>query len=147
MLATPPADNGLGGRLAIREVPGGCGNAAALTDLRIVLVSAVTLFGVGRAKEGRLEVEELPRGVIGLELGVWCAEALRPSGLSGICEEGAAIPLTWGVFVVNVAKAAVFLGLGVGSGGSAAVGGPKDGREGLGIVAAMFSLCRLPLLA
>jgi hypothetical protein len=39
----PPADRGLGGRLAMRETfPGGCGKAAALTDLRNVLVTVVT---------------------------------------------------------------------------------------------------------
>ena len=42
--------------------------------------------------------------------------------------------------MANVAKAVVFLGFEFGSGGRAAVGGPKDGREGLGIAAAILSL-------
>jgi hypothetical protein len=41
------------------------------------------------------------------------------------------------MFGANDASTAVLRGFGVGSGGSAAVGGPKDGREGLGIAAAI----------
>ena len=105
-------DNGLGGRLDIRPSPrGGCGNEFMLTVFLMVLPAALTPdtdldpAGVGMAGGRRLA-------------------------------DGARSPLL-GVAGVDLLKDAdsppvLFLVLGTGSAGSAIVGGPIEGRAGLG---------------
>ena len=116
------ADSGLGGRLDIRPSPrGGCGNEFMLTVFLIVLPAALT-------PDTDLE----PAGV----------------GMAGgrRVADGARSPLL-GVAGVDLLKDAdsppvLFLVLATGSDGSAIVGGPIEGRAGLGSAVDMLTRLR-----
>lgn len=108
-------DNGLGGRLEMRESPfGGCGNELMLTVLRIVFPFGVAAtLGVGRAEVG------------------------AGAGGGRFAADGARRPLRGALGDLLAAwRFPVLLRvLGTGNAGSAEVGGPTEGRDGLGIVA------------
>jgi hypothetical protein len=134
---TPPPDNGLGGRLDIRELPfGGCGKAATLIVRRIVLPAAFTPgVGVEFADEdavrgvGRPEVE-VEGDVVLAGKGKADADGIRRPDF-GSCDE----PVLEGVCAFVLLR--VFE---AGSGGKAVVGGPNAGLEGRGRVAAIVVL-------
>lgn len=113
-LVVPVApDNGLGGRLDMRESPlGGCGNELMLTVLRIVFPLEVARpLGVGRAEVGA-----------GTGGGRFVDGARSPLlGVLGDLLAACRLPVLLRV-------------LGTGSAGNAEFGGPTDGRGGLGNV-------------
>lgn len=113
-----PFDNGLGGRLVILVSPlGGWGKELMLTTFRIVFAPVAP------------PILETDRG---------CGRAVVGAGVEGgrKVAEGARSPLL-GVFGVDLGAGGasppvLFRVLPTGSAGSATVGGPLDGRAGLG---------------
>jgi hypothetical protein len=108
-------DSGLGGRLDIRSPRGGCGKEFMLTVFLIVLPAALmpdTALGWGcdPAATGDAGGRRVPDGARRLVLGV--------PGV-GLLERAAKFPV-------------LFLVLFMGNAGSAIVGGPFEGRAGLG---------------
>ncbi len=121
-----PADKGLGGKLAIRPSPrGGCGKEFMLTTFLIVLpalLSPEADLGCGK--------EPVGAGVVG---GRKAADGARNPvlGVDGVD------------LVADVGTPPVlFRVLPTGRAGRAIVGGPFDGRDGLGSVADMMTFCR-----
>ena len=125
-----PVDSGLGGRLVMRPSPrGGCGNEFMLTVFLIVLPAPLnpeTDLGCGRATVGA--------GVVG--------------GRNDV--DGARSPIL-GVLGVDrlpgtTNPPVLFRVLPTGNAGSATVGGPFEGREGLGSAVDMVRLRLLDVL-
>lgn len=118
-----PPESGLGGRLVVRTPPrGGCGKAFILTVFRIVLPAAFmpgVVRNFGRVVDSAVDGDKLVLEGARIPLfgrGVW--DSTPTSGDVGI------IPVLFRDFA--------------GIGGSAVVGGPYEGREGLGMVVAML---------
>lgn len=122
-----PVESGLGGRLAIRPSPrGGCGNEFILTTFLIVLLGVP----IPEIPETALGCGSAPVGA-GSEGGGNAADGARKPVL-GV--DGVDLPPRAGIAPV------LFLVLLTGSAGRAAVGGPFDGREGLGSEADMLKV-------
>jgi hypothetical protein len=121
-----PPDKGLGGKLEVRIPRGGCGNALMLIVFLIVLPAAFTP-GVGF---------DFRRLLLPVGLGV--------VGFGSCDDDGTRKPLFGRLGVDSTSDTVdtlprLFRVLVVGSAGSADVGGPYEGLDGLGREAAMVT--------
>ena len=136
--SNPPPESGLGGRLAMRFAAfGGCGNAAMLMVRRIVLLGGLASFEL----MGVLLMAETVRMVGRLE--VEFAGELNEVGEAKPDAEGALRPDrgSGGADSVEGADGSAPRLLRVrddGRGGRAVLGGPRDGLDGRGAVAAIL---------
>jgi hypothetical protein len=127
---TTPPDKGLGGRLFVRApLLGGCGNALMLIAFRMDLPAPFTpptSCNLGSGEGETTNGEGVPYEEDGARrplLGRGVCAARVASGRVGMA------PVLFRVFVVGIA-------------GKAVVGGPRGGREGLGMLAAILASMR-----